>query len=255
MPSIISLQGAYIRIPKWHKSVGSASWWCRFDFVLRVSPWFVPKTFRSRNWFTTLVYHHGEGYGESLSTLPRTVLSTIPPLYILPGYEPRLGGKIKARLTSEGSSEDLTPRYFSARTTSKVSSGTPPCGNTSFGSNCQVEGSRLSGANSDLDDPIVGEVVNSVNYGKEGNVNVLVDCPMNMPAMPAVPTSMIPDIGIRDRWSSTCPRLPAFRDKVSTLLEYVAKSYSMPISTRGVNLMGESYQKQSPTKGPCTLLT
>jgi hypothetical protein len=98
-------------------------------------------------------------------------------------------------------------------------------------------------------------VVTSVNCGKEGNVDVLVDCPINMPAMPAVPTSMIPDICIRDRWSSTWPRLSVFRDKVSTLLEYVAKSCSVSINTRVVSIVNESYQKQSPAKGPCVLLT
>ena len=89
-------------------------------------------------------------------------------------------------------------RYLSARITSKVSSGRPPCSDTSFGSNCQDEGSRLRGINSDLDDPIDDHVevaVNSPNC-EEGIVDVLVDCPIKVPAMPAVPTSMIPDIGI-----------------------------------------------------------
>ena len=93
---------------------------------------------------------------------------------------------------------DSEPRYFLAKTTSKASSETPP-NNADIGSNCQDEGSRLSGVNSDLDNPIgdrVREVVNPVGKKRAG---VLVDCPMNMPAIPAVPTCMIPEIGIRDR--------------------------------------------------------
>lgn len=64
---------------------------------------------------------------------------------------------------------------------------------------------------------IVREVVNLI--GKK-RADVLVDCPMNMPATPAVPICMIPEIGIRDRWPKTCLRLSAFGDK----------SCSVPIS-------------------------
>ena len=71
-----------------------------------------------------------------------------------------------------------------------------------------------------------------MKHGKEGDIEIPVDCPMNIPAIPVLPTCTIPDIGIRDRWFNTCPRLFGLRDKVSTLFEYVARSCSVAINTK-----------------------
>lgn len=101
-----------------------------------------------------------------LSILTRTALPSafdrgkhIQPLCFLQNYEPRLDGKVKVRLTLGGLLVSLTSKYFSARITSKVSSGTPPRSDVNVGSNSQDEGSRLSGIKSDLDNP-VGDRVN-----------------------------------------------------------------------------------------------
>jgi len=113
---------------------------------------------------------------------------------------------------------DLTSRYFSTRATSKVSSGTPPCSNTDVGSSCQDKGSRLRGANSDFDNPI-GNQVGPAGCDKEADADVLRDCPVNIPAMPAVPATIILEIGTWERWLNTCPRVSSLREKVLMLFE------------------------------------
>ena len=116
----------------------------------------------------------------------------------------------------------LAPRYFSARTTSKVPSGTSPCNNVNVRPSCQDEGARLRGVNSDFDNPIdgrLGAVVSAVGYDKETDVDALVDCPTNIPAIPAIPTNVIPAIGTRERWSSTHSRLCPPTENCLTLFE------------------------------------
>jgi len=220
---------AYIWILACRKWIGPVPQ-CGFDLVPGALLWFEPKASRSGNQLTVSFHLHGLGQTMPFGAIPHTALpgafdwgkNIIPAREFLPDYEPPPNGHVGATLTLEVLSVVLTFRYFSARTTSKVSSGTPPCSNTNVGSSCQDEGSRLRGTDSDFDNPIgdrVREVVSAASFGKEADVDVLMDCPMNRPAIPAVPMSIIPETCRRERRSSTFPRLSAFREKVSTLFE------------------------------------
>ena len=145
------------------------------------------------------------GLGQTVPP-PRIVLPAPPGVFdwgknatpsheFLPGCEPPLNGEIGATLTPEGRLINLSPKYSSARTTSKVSSGTSPCSDANARSNCQDEGTRLSGVKSDnTADDSVGDVVNVVDRDK-GDVGILMERPMNMPAVLATPMDMNPAIG------------------------------------------------------------
>lgn len=119
-----------------------------------------------------------------------------PPQGFLSDCESPLNGKIGETLTTEGRPVCLSPRYSLARTASKVSSENSPCNNASARSNCQDEGTRLSGAKSDnaIGDS-VGDVVSAVSCDKEADADILIERPTNMPTIPATPTDMNAVIG------------------------------------------------------------
>lgn len=73
--------------------------------------------------------------------------------------------------------------------------------------------------------------------------NILMDRPMNMPAIPAMPTDMILVIGTRERLSSTNPRLCAFKEVILTPFEWVPRSCSTSIRAKRCNPMNKPYQK------------
>ena len=98
-------------------------------------------------------------------------------------------------------------RCFSARVTSKASSETS-CSKVNVRSSCQDEGASVRGINNDFDTPVgdcvekqlVLLIVTEVQFG------VLIDCPMNIPTTPAVPTDMIPVIDTRERQDAPSER-------------------------------------------------
>jgi len=153
-------QGVRIQVPGCWACLRPASW-CSFKLFPGVLLWFGPEALRSGDQSTTLFRLPRLG-----QTVPSThiVLSAppgvfgwgkniIPPQESLSGCKPPLNANVGATLTLEGLSVGLTSRCSSARTTSQVSSGIFPCSNANVRSSCQDEGTRLSGANSDFDNP------------------------------------------------------------------------------------------------------